>query len=188
MLHRGLSTTTKNVINSSISKATFSKTTSSQSQQHARRTFSSSSNMPPSYKDQIKKGVPFGKRKLYGKEMHMAFQISWGVSLFIAFIATPFLGKKLAKDPDFRKFFPEWYYEKYRVEYPEHSNTRQSLHDQLVEMQQDLRQRAINGEFTDEKLKKMTFLENQNEHEESDPHGFGKIHPGVDDDDEDDDE
>jgi len=103
--------------------------------------------------------------------------------MFIAFIATPFLGKKLATDEEFRKLVPSWYFDSYRMKVPERDpNTRQSLHNQLIAMQKDLHERAIRGEFTKENRDKMVFKDDLKD----DPYGWSKIHPGVDEDDEDD--
>lgn len=103
--------------------------------------------------------------------------------MFIAFIATPFLGKKLATDEEFRKLVPSWYFDSYRMKIPERPD-RKTLHEQLIEMQKDLHERAIRGEFTKEKRDKMVFTGDYKD----DPYGWSKIHPGVDDDDDDDDE
>lgn len=139
--------------------------------------------LPPTYKEQIQEGVPFGKRKFYGREGQTYAQFSVGLSMFIAFIATPFLGKKLATDEEFRKLVPSWYFDSYRMKVPERDpNTRQSLHNQLIAMQKDLHERAIRGEFTKENRDKMVFKDDLKD----DPYGWSKIHPGVDEDDEDD--
>ena len=108
------------------------------------------------------------------------------LSVFIAFVATPFLGKKIATDEEFRKMLPTWYFEAYRTTAPERNpNTRQSLHEQLVAMQKDLHERAIRGEFTKEKRDKMVFSDRGLK---DDPYGWSKIHPGVEEEEEDDEE
>lgn len=75
-------------------------------------------------------------------------------SFLCAFLITPFLGKKIALDEDFRKkFIPSWY--DYSLEKPDYAWTRQELHEQMIEVQNQLAERAIRGEFTPEKLEQM---------------------------------
>jgi len=139
---------------------------------------------PPSYKEQVKMGVPLGKRKHYGRAGQTYTQVSFGLSIFIAFIMTPFLGKKIATDEEFRKYIPNWYFESYRSKIPERKD-KLTLHEQLIVMQKDLHERAIRGEFTKENRDKMIFSEGKYK---DDPYGWSKIHPGVDDEEDDDDE
>jgi hypothetical protein len=106
--------------------------------------------------------------------------LALGASFLVAFIATPFLGRKIAQDQDFReKWIPSWY--NFNVEKPAQAWTRQELHEQMVEVQRELHERAIRGDFTNEKLEEMRrHLHGVDP--EDDEHGWGKIHPGVDDD------
>mmetsp|Transcript_20071 Transcript_20071/g.24808 ORF Transcript_20071/g.24808 Transcript_20071/m.24808 type:complete len:169 (-) Transcript_20071:111-617(-) len=127
---------------------------------------------PPTYKEQVQQGVPLGKRKFYGRESHTAMQAALGISLFIAFVATPFLGKRLARDEEFRKLIPNWY--NYKMEVPANAMSREEMHEQLISMQRDLHERAIRGDFTPDKVEKM-----DTESITRDPHGWGKIHPGL---------
>lgn len=137
---------------------------------------------PPTYKEQVASGVPFGKRILHGKEHQTAWQMSIGLSMFLAFVMTPYLGKRLARDAEFRDKIPSWYTNSYRIEQPRPSKSREERHQELVAMQKDLHERAIRGEFTEENLKKMQLLG------PDEPNGWARIHPGEDEDDDDDDE
>ncbi|CAJ1968967.1 unnamed protein product [Cylindrotheca closterium] len=118
-------------------------------------------------------------------------QLSMLISLAAAFIASPILGKKIATDQEFRdKYIPDWY--DFRIRAPSSAWTRQELHEQLVEVERDMRERAIRGEFTPEKLQDMKRqMHPRSDLTEEDlyyakKYGWGKVHPGVDDDDEDD--
>ena len=104
-------------------------------------------------------------------------------------------GRKIAQDDDFRaKYISEWY--DFRVKPPKSAWTRQELHEQIVEVERDMRERAIRGEFTPEKLEALKQnLQPRRDLSEEDlllakKYGWGAIHPGVDPDDydEDDDE
>lgn len=76
------------------------------------------------------------------------------VVFLVAFMATPFLGKKIAQDEEFRKkYIPSWY--DYTVKRPENPWTRDELHEQMLQVQHDIHTRAIAGEFTPEKLKEL---------------------------------
>jgi tryptophan 2,3-dioxygenase len=120
-------------------------------------------------------------------------QMALAVTLAAAFLGSPFLGKKIAQDPEFReKYVPDWY--DFRVRSPESAWTRQELHEQLVEVEQDMRERAIRGDFTPEKLEELKrSMEPRSDLTEEDlqyakKYGWGRIHPGIDDDDDDDDD
>lgn len=120
-------------------------------------------------------------------------QLSMFVSLSLAFIASPFLGKKIAQDKEFRdKYVPSWY--DFRIKSPDSAWTRQELHEQLVEVERDMRERAIRGEFTPEKLEELKRrMQPRSDLTEEDlyyaeKYGWGKVHPGVDPDDYDDDD
>ena len=112
------------------------------------------------------------------------------VGLFIVcFAATPWIGRKIAQDEDFRQtYIPAWY--DYTVRKPEKPWTRQELHEQMVAVQTDLRERAIRGEFTADKLQEMQQRNNLQYHppntspqeQENVPAGWNRIHPGLADD------
>jgi hypothetical protein len=114
------------------------------------------------------------------------------ISIFlVAFLSTPFVGRKIATDPEFReKWVPSWY--DYTVKKPENAWTRQELHEQALEIQRDIRERAIRGEFTPEKLEEMrrTFQGMEYPHREGMdrskiPKEWDRLHPGLDGDDDD---
>jgi hypothetical protein len=113
------------------------------------------------------------------------------VGVFLAlFLCTPFIGKKIAQDEDFRKKWVPSFYD-FTVKKPENPWTREELHEQMVQVQRDIRERAIRGEFTPEKMKEMQgSLEGLNYPNRSGidkskiPKGWDKIHPGLDDDEE----
>eukprot|EP00543_Licmophora_paradoxa_P006119 CAMPEP_0202443700 /NCGR_PEP_ID=MMETSP1360-20130828/2887_1 /ASSEMBLY_ACC=CAM_ASM_000848 /TAXON_ID=515479 /ORGANISM="Licmophora paradoxa, Strain CCMP2313" /LENGTH=158 /DNA_ID=CAMNT_0049059443 /DNA_START=114 /DNA_END=590 /DNA_ORIENTATION=+ len=101
-------------------------------------------------------------------------------SFLAAFVMTPFLGHRIATDEDFRKrLVPSWY--DFSIEKPKSAWTRAELHEQLVQVQSDLHERAIRGEFTPEKLEEMR-RHFDGVDPKNDKHGWGKLHPGVDDD------
>mmetsp|Transcript_1961 Transcript_1961/g.4488 ORF Transcript_1961/g.4488 Transcript_1961/m.4488 type:complete len:228 (-) Transcript_1961:277-960(-) len=144
-----------------------------------------------------KQGLLKSKGRGPSKETSSAttMQISMFVSLALAFIISPILGKKIATDKEFReKYVPSWY--DFRAPSPKSAWTRQELHDQIVDAERDMRERAIRGEFTPEKLAEMKKgLMPRSDLSDSDmelveKYGWAKLHPGLDDDedDEDDDE
>jgi len=99
-----------------------------------------------------------------------------------AFLITPFLGRKIALDEEFRKkYIPSWY--DYSLEKPDYAWTRQELHEQMVELQNELAERAIRGEFTPEKLEEMKAQRRQFQGKAKNEHGWDQLHPGLDDDD-----
>jgi hypothetical protein len=119
-------------------------------------------------------------------------QLALFLSLSAAFIASPILGRKIAQDEEFRnKYVPAWY--DFRVKTPESAWTRQELHEQLVAVEHDMRERVVKGEFTPEKLEEMKgSLQARSDLTEEDlyyakKYGWGRVHPGVDPDDDDDD-
>jgi hypothetical protein len=120
-------------------------------------------------------------------------QFSLFVSLALAFIISPILGRKIAVDDEFReKYIPDWY--DFRVKPPKSAWTRQELHDQIIEVERDMRERAIRGDFSPEKLAEMKrSMEPRSDLSDEDvdlaeKYGWGKIHPGIDPDEEDDDD
>lgn len=151
-------------------------------------------------------------KKKFGDENHHFIMAGAMSTFLCLFLFTPFLGKvsrsslvlfnffllvelirtlfvtsffscheqKIATDDEFReKYIPKFY--DYSIEKPDYAWTRAELHEQMVQLQMDLHKRAINGEFTPEKLEEMRrHFDGVNP--EKDEHGWGKIHPGVDDD------
>ena len=122
-----------------------------------------------------------------------AIQLSLLVSFIVAFIASPIIGKKIAQDDEFReKYIPSWY--DFRVRPVDSAWTRAELHEQIVNVEKDLRERAIRGDFTPEKLEELkSKLQPRSNLSDEDimyakKYGWERIHPGVDEDDYDDDD
>jgi len=122
-----------------------------------------------------------------------AIQVSLLISLGLAFLISPILGRKIAQDEEFReKYVPDWY--DFRVKPPKSAWTREDLHHQIIEVERDMRERAIRGEFTPEKLAELkASLQPRSDLSQEDvamaiKYGWGAIHPGIDPDDIDDDE
>lgn len=115
-----------------------------------------------------------------GKDFYL--QLGLGVSLICSFLATPFLGRKIAMDAEFReKYIPTWY--DYTLEKPKSAWTRAELQEHLVKLRTELHERAMRGEFTPEKLEEMR--RNLKKKPEKAEHAhFAQLHPGVDDDEE----
>lgn len=142
-----------------------------------------------------KKGLLKSKRpgqSEQSKAQHK-IQLALFLSLAGAFIVSPILGRKIAQDDEFReKYIPSWY--DFRIKSPESAWTRAELHQQILDVEADMRQRAINGEFTPEKLTELkNNLQARSDLTEEDlyyakKYGWGSIHPGVDPDDDDDDD
>jgi hypothetical protein len=85
------------------------------------------------------------------RSTNLRVQVGVTVILVVSFLSTPFLGKKIAKDKEFReKWVPAWL--DYTVKEPEYAWTRQELHDIDVEYQKEMRERAIRGDFEPDKL------------------------------------
>jgi len=131
--------------------------------------------------------------KSHAHQSATAIQFSIFISLAIAFIVSPILGKKIATDEEFReKYIPSWY--DFRVKPPKSAWTRQELHDQIVEVERDMRERAIRGDFSPEKLDELkSNLQPRSDLSKEDlalakKYGWGSIHPGVDPDDYDEDD
>lgn len=107
-------------------------------------------------------------------------------SFVLAFVTTPFLGKEIATNSDFRKrFVPEWY--DFSIVKPISEWTRAGFHERFVAEQQELHERAIRGDFSPEKLEGLKQEEMKQQYFQgsdpmSDAHGWGKLHPGLEDD------
>lgn len=108
------------------------------------------------------------------------------VGTFIAaFLVTPFLGKKIAHDHEFReKWIPSWY--DYTVKKPDNPWTRDELHEQMIQVQTELRERAIRGDFAPDKLQELQRNLEYNPHRKdldtsNVPEGWDRIHPGIED-------
>ncbi|CAB9530440.1 expressed unknown protein (Partial), partial [Seminavis robusta] len=115
-------------------------------------------------------------------------QIGVVVAFMAAFCASPFLGKRIAQDKEFReKYVPSWY--DFTIKKPTSELSREEVHDQILQLQKEIRARAIAGDFSDEKLSKMRrYMEgldpeqNKEFNPDNDQHAWSKLHPGLDDD------
>ena len=129
--------------------------------------------------DKVKPKRKFGEGK-QGEQHLVQFA---ALSVFLsAFLITPFLGKKIASDEEFRKkYIPSWY--DYSLEKPFYAWTRRELHEQMVQLQTELHERAIKGDFTPEKLEEMKAQRRQFMGKEKNVNGWDQLHPGLDEDD-----
>jgi len=143
---------------------------------------------PPSYTEQVEKGVPLGKRKLYGRQAEGVTQAVIALSLLFAFIATPFLGKKLAKDEELRNKLESYGYNLYNTPKPREAAvySKEEHFRDLITLSRSLRERAINDDFKPEKLDRMKFNDDAEFSDANIPSGWGRI--DLEEDDEDDDE
>lgn len=136
------------------------------------------------YSYPVEKVIALKKAKFQKRHMDKAFylQLGLGMSLLCAFLLTPFLGRKIAYDKEFReKYIPKWY--DYTLEKPKNAWSREELQQQVMALQKQLHERAIRGEFTPEKLDKMRRTMHKKPELEEHAH-FAQLHPGVDDDEE----
>lgn len=103
-------------------------------------------------------------------------------SLVCCFLITPFLGRKIAYDEDFRsKYIPDWY--DFTTERPANAWTKEELNQEIIMLQRKLHERAIAGDFTPEKLEEMRRHLHKIPENPDHAH-FAQLHPGVDDDEE----
>ena len=99
-------------------------------------------------------------------------------TLVCAFLITPFLGKKIAYDKEFqKKYIPDWYF--YGLEKPENAWTKEELNQEIIILQRRLHERAIAGDITPEELEEMRRSMWKPPEKESHAH-FAQLHPGVD--------
>lgn len=135
-------------------------------------------NKPPI--DQVIKKRKFGE----GPQSEAHFLQLYAVSAFLSlFLCAPFLGRKIAQDEEFRKkYVPAWY--DFTTEKPTYAWTRQELHEQQIMLQNEMRARAIRGEFSDDKLQEMRrHFEGKDDNDTlAKEQGWDLLHPGVDDD------
>lgn len=121
-------------------------------------------------------------KKLKFEERHrdkqFYFQLGLASSLVCCFLITPFLGRKIAYDEEFRqKYVPSWY--DYTLEKPKNAWTREELNQEIILLQKKLHERAIAGDFTPEKLEEMRRTLHKKPEKEEYAH-FAQLHPGVD--------
>ena len=129
--------------------------------------------------DKVKPKRKFGD----GPQGEQHFVQMAALSIFLcAFLVTPFLGKKIASDEEFRKkYIPRWY--DYSLEKPDYAWTRRELHEQILQLQNQMHERAIRGDFTPEKLEQLKAERNQFIGKEKNEFDWDKLHPGLDEDD-----
>ncbi len=108
--------------------------------------------------------------------------------MLVAFVISPILGKKLATDPTWRAYLPLWY--DFTVK-QEKGMTREEFQDMFIELQRELHERTIRGDFTPENLKKIDWKKEGEEillsadiRAEASKQGWDKVHPLNDEDDE----
>jgi hypothetical protein len=136
----------------------------------------------------------FKQGKLKSQNAHRGPKNAAGAQMAVvgfflaAFLSMPFLGKKIAQDEEFKKKWVPKFMD-YTVPKPENPWTRDELHEQMLQIQRDIRERAIAGEFTPEKLQQMQgslagldYPHRAGIDKSKIPKGWDKIHPGVDDD------
>lgn len=116
------------------------------------------------------------------RDKQFYLQLGIGMSLLCTFLTTPFIGRKIAYDEEFKqKYIPSWY--DYTLEKPKSAWTRAELQEHLVKLRTELHERAIRGEFTPGKLEEMR-RNLEKKPEKAEYSHFSKLHPGVDDDEE----
>jgi hypothetical protein len=141
-------------------------------------------------REQFRRGQLPNKNAKYGPPQNQGTIQAVIVAVFVvAFLAQPFIGKRLAQDKEFRDtWWPSWY--DFTVRPPQHAWTREELHEQRVAVEKEIRERAIQGDFTPQKLQEMQQRFNQKntyqppQIEGADPNpqvpaGWSKIHPGL---------
>mmetsp|Transcript_14793 Transcript_14793/g.21119 ORF Transcript_14793/g.21119 Transcript_14793/m.21119 type:complete len:125 (+) Transcript_14793:277-651(+) len=104
-----------------------------------------------------------------------------GLTMFVGFVLSPFLGKKLATDPSYRTMLPKWY--DFTVT-QEKGTTREEFQEMFIELQKELHERAIRGEFSPENWKKIDWYEEATVSSSSTAaaslaaeQGWDKVHP-----------
>lgn len=122
------------------------------------------------------------KRRLSDKQFYL--QLGLSVSLVGTFLLSPFLGRKIAHDPEFKEsYVPKWFHQ-FVTERPKNAWTKEELQLEIMMLQTKLHERAIAGEFTPEKLDEMRRTMHKKLPEKLEYAHFAKMHPGVDDDEE----
>jgi hypothetical protein len=105
-----------------------------------------------------------------------------GVSAVGVFLLSPFLGRRIAYDPEFKEtYVPKWFHQ-FVPERPKNAWTKEELQNEITMLQTKLHERAIAGEFTPEKLDVMRRTMNKKLPDKVEYAHFAQMHPGVDDD------
>eukprot|EP00571_Detonula_confervacea_P013636 CAMPEP_0172310896 /NCGR_PEP_ID=MMETSP1058-20130122/13039_1 /TAXON_ID=83371 /ORGANISM="Detonula confervacea, Strain CCMP 353" /LENGTH=160 /DNA_ID=CAMNT_0013023883 /DNA_START=275 /DNA_END=757 /DNA_ORIENTATION=+ len=136
------------------------------------------------YSYPVEKVIALKKARFQKRHMdkQFYFQLALGMSMLCSFLLTPFLGRKIAYDEEFRKkYIPDWY--DYTLEKPKDAWSREEIQQQVMLLQKQLHERAIAGEFTPEKLDQMRRTMHKKPEKAEHAH-FAQLHPGVDDDEE----
>ena len=105
-----------------------------------------------------------------------------GVSAVGVFLLSPFLGRRIAYDPEFKEtYVPKWFHQ-FVPERPKNAWTKEELQNEITMLQTKLHERAIAGEFTPEKLDVMRRTMNKKLPDKEEYAHFAQMHPGVDED------
>ena len=124
-----------------------------------------------------------GRFLLQHQQISFVMYRSTASSLVCAFILSPFLGRKIAYDEEFKNnYIPNWF--DFTLNKPKNAWTKEELHEQIVQLQKQLHERVIRGEFTPEKLDEMRRNLDRGVPVKEEYAHFAKLHPGVDDDEE----
>lgn len=111
-----------------------------------------------------------------------SFFVSEGVSAIGVFLLSPFLGRRIAYDPEFKEtYVPRWFHQ-FVPERPKNAWTKEELQQEIMMLQTKLHERAIAGDFTPEKLDVMRRTMNKKLPDKEEYAHFAQMHPGVDDD------
>mmetsp|Transcript_17634 Transcript_17634/g.48040 ORF Transcript_17634/g.48040 Transcript_17634/m.48040 type:complete len:215 (-) Transcript_17634:1358-2002(-) len=106
----------------------------------------------------------------------VAKQAAIAVTFLFAFLATPFVGRKIAEDEEFRnKWIPSWY--DYTIK-PERGWTRDEINSQMMQIEMDVRRRAAAGEFNPEKLEALQKRLEESERFKGGEDLLEKLHDG----------
>lgn len=75
----------------------------------------------------------------------------------------------------------------FTIKKPTSELSREEVHEQILQLQKEIRARAIAGDFSDEKVNKMRrYMDGLDPDKKFDPdndeHAWSKLHPGLEDD------
>ena len=140
-------------------------------------------------REKLRKGLLKKREEGFNK-----FYLAAASVFFVTFLYMPMLGRKIARDDEFRaKYIPSWY--DFTVRKPENPWTRAELTLQIEEVVTELHERAAAGEFAPEKLdaleRRLAAADGDMNAAEPDGKkdseakrraGWDKIHPGLEED------
>eukprot|EP00540_Astrosyne_radiata_P011898 CAMPEP_0116842642 /NCGR_PEP_ID=MMETSP0418-20121206/11633_1 /TAXON_ID=1158023 /ORGANISM="Astrosyne radiata, Strain 13vi08-1A" /LENGTH=205 /DNA_ID=CAMNT_0004473281 /DNA_START=75 /DNA_END=692 /DNA_ORIENTATION=+ len=99
----------------------------------------------------------YERKRAIGRQrdaQHHSIQLLVVTGFLVAFGGTVFLGRRIAIDDEFRKrYLPIWY--DFTLPKPESLYTRAQMHEDLVQRQKELHERAIRGDFSPEKIQEL---------------------------------